>query len=377
MPKFYVLTIDELPGVFFRGLVVGAYKPDCAADMTVLVKKRPRVKLPRATRHFRPNRAFRPTSGFPPVATGWRTSRNGSLVPTLQAFAFTSLRRQKGYCESHFARQGMRVRVAFYECTRFGNRLMAWSEEDIVRALARVGTKGLTAAALAKAISAPASNKQLSSAITKLKSRGAIRGPFRIGRSSLFFEAKSAPTRESLESRIEDVLRRAGTRVTTRSDLDKCMKGVVQSLYKDAISALKGEGKIVELRNARRSPLYVHRDAIIDQLRLESGGDLDRRPPPSPPTEPTPISLEDVRPYYLAIKAEQGGISTVKIYDILKKLGVSKDKLHALLLHEAKRGRVSLHAASTVNFPHEVMEAGIRIEGEQQPYVTFILREAS
>ena len=38
MPKFYVLTIDELPGVFFRGLVVGAYKPDCAADMTVLVK---------------------------------------------------------------------------------------------------------------------------------------------------------------------------------------------------------------------------------------------------------------------------------------------------------------------------------------------------
>jgi hypothetical protein len=38
MPKFYVLTIDELPGVFFRGLVVGAYKPDCPADMTVLVK---------------------------------------------------------------------------------------------------------------------------------------------------------------------------------------------------------------------------------------------------------------------------------------------------------------------------------------------------
>jgi hypothetical protein len=79
----------------------------------------------------------------------------------------------------------------------------------------------------------------------------------------------------------------------------------------------------------------------------------------------------------LALKAEQGGISTVKIYDILKKLGVSKDELHALLLREAQRGRVSLHAASTVNFPREVMEAGIKIEGEQQPYVTFILREAS
>jgi hypothetical protein len=287
-------------------------------------------------------------------------------------------RTRKGITASHFARQGMHVMVAFYECTRFGKQLMAWSEEDIVRALARVGTKGLTAAALAKAISAPAANKQLSSAITKLKSRGAIRGPFRIGRFSLFFEAKSAPTREYLESRIEDMLRRAGTRVTTRSDLDNGMKGVVQSLYKDAISALKAEGKIVELRNARRSPLYVHRDAIIDQLRVESGGDRDRRPPSSPqPPEATSISLEDVRPYYLALKAEQGGISTVKIHDILKKLGVSKDKLHALLLHEAKRGRVSLHAASTVNFPREVMEAGIRIEGEEQPYVTFILREGS
>jgi hypothetical protein len=32
------MTIDELPGVFLRGLVVGAYKPDSPVDMTVLVK---------------------------------------------------------------------------------------------------------------------------------------------------------------------------------------------------------------------------------------------------------------------------------------------------------------------------------------------------
>jgi hypothetical protein len=255
---------------------------------------------------------------------------------------------------------------------------MAWSEEDIVRALTRAGAKGLTTAALAKAISAPAANKQLSSAVTKLKSRGALRGPFRMGRFSLFFEAKSAPTREHLQSRIEDLLRRAGTRVTTRSALDKGMKGVVQSLYKDAIGALKAEGKIVELRNARRSPLYVHREAIIDQLQVERSGDGDRRSPPSTqPPEAASLSLDDVRPLYLTLKAEQGGISAVKIYDILKKLSVSKDELHALLLREAQRGHVSLHAASTVNFPREVMEAGIRIEGEQQPYVTFILREGS
>lgn len=255
---------------------------------------------------------------------------------------------------------------------------MPWSQEDIVRVLARAGTKGLSITALAKAISAPAVNRQLSSVISELKSRGAIRGPFRMGRSSLYFETKSAPTREHLESRIEDLLRRAGTRVTTRSDLDKGMKGAVQSLYKDAISVLKAEGKIVELRNARRSPLYVHRDALIEQLRVESGGDHDRRPLPlTPSLKTTSISLDDIRPHYLSLKAEQGGISAVKIYDVLRKLGVSRDELHALLLREAQRGRVSLHAASTVNLPREVMDAGIKIEGEQQPYVTFILREAS
>jgi hypothetical protein len=253
---------------------------------------------------------------------------------------------------------------------------MAWSQEDIVRVLARAGTKGLTVTALSKAISARAVSKQLSSVISELKSRGAIRGPFRLGRFSLYYETRSAPTREHLESRIEDLLRRAGTRVTTRSDLDKGMKSVVQSLYKDAISVLKAEGKIVELRNARRSPLYVHRDAIIEQLRVENGDGRDSTNiPHARPSKIASISLDDIRPHYLSLKAEQGGISTVKIYDMLKKLGVSRDKLHALLLREAERGRVSLHAASTVNFPREVMEAGIRIEGEHQPYVTFILRE--
>jgi hypothetical protein len=62
---------------------------------------------------------------------------------------------------------------------------------------------------------------------------------------------------------------------------------------------------------------------------------------------------------------------------MLNKLGVSREQLHDLLLREAQRGRVTLHAASTVNFPREVMDAGIRIEGERQPYVTFILREGS
>jgi hypothetical protein len=166
--------------------------------------------------------------------------------------------------------------------------------------------------------------------------------------------------------------------VTTRSDLEAGTSGAPKSLFKDALSALKGEGRIVELRSARRSPLYVHREAILDQLRVEDGADGGRKaPPPKEAPSQGSISLDDMRPAYLALKVEQGGISAVKIYDLLQKLDVSKDAIHSLLLREAQRGRVSLHPASTVNFPREVMEAGIRVEGQPHPFVTVILKEGT
>ena len=74
---------------------------------------------------------------------------------------------------------------------------MAWTEEDIVRVLGRAGSKGLTTADLAKAISAPA-NKQLSSAITKLKSRGAIRGPFPHGMVQLVLPGRGQLTKTAI-----------------------------------------------------------------------------------------------------------------------------------------------------------------------------------
>src|SRR5271166_3951503 len=70
----------------------------------------------------------------------------------------------------------MHVMVASCECTRFGKQLMAWSEEDIVRALARVGTKGLPAATLAKAISAalfaPKVQRKVSNGVAGLGAAG-------------------------------------------------------------------------------------------------------------------------------------------------------------------------------------------------------------
>jgi hypothetical protein len=90
-----------------------------------------------------------------------------------------------------------------------------------------------------------------------------------------------------------------------------------------------------------------------------------------------PVTLNDVRPVYERLKVSQGGVSTVKIYDLLVGLGVAKEDLHRLLLHEARRGRLTLHPASTVKFPSEVMAAGIRVPGEPDPLVTVILKAPS
>jgi hypothetical protein len=76
-----------------------------------------------------------------------------------------------------------------------------------------------------------------------------------------------------------------------------------------------------------------------------------------------------------ARRTVKGGISAVKIYDIMARLGAAKKDLHRLLLDEAKSGRASLHRASTAKFSPEVIEAGIRLEGQPEPLVTIVLKE--
>jgi hypothetical protein len=253
-------------------------------------------------------------------------------------------------------------------------------DSEIIKVLTRAGAKGLTKTDLKKSLP-PDRAKKIDSLLRQLKASGLIRGPFQIGRPKLYFDAKSAPTREQTEARIVELLRQAWTNLTSRSSLEKKLKSFPKALFNDALSLLKAEGKIVELRGPRRAALYVHREPILEQLRLE--GELDaqiQHPSPTPSSSPPPkpsISLVEVRPIYEALKAQQGGISAVKIYDILRAVGGSKDRLHRLLLDEARRGRVSLHPASTVNFPAEVVDAGIRLEGEPHPFVTVVVKEGS
>jgi hypothetical protein len=250
---------------------------------------------------------------------------------------------------------------------------LEFDTSKLLEHLAAAGGKGRTKSDLASKI--PMSHRSKSASIlNELRSAGTIRGPFK-NRSDYYFSPQFAPTSVQTEGLIEVLLRDTGTKLTTKSALEKRITGFLKIFFKDALAALKSEARIVELRGGQ-STYYVHRDAVLEQLRLTD--DSEAGTPKAPPLQPSrhaTVTLEDIRPIYERLKIEQGGIGTVKIYDIMTRLGAAKEALHRLLLEEAKIGRISLHRASTARFPPEAIEAGIRLDGQPEPLVTIVLKE--
>jgi hypothetical protein len=248
-----------------------------------------------------------------------------------------------------------------------------WSSSQLVEALMAAGTKGMTKSGLEKRITTAIRGRS-ASILSELRSAGSIQGPFK-KKSDYYFAPQFAPTRAQSEALIEKLLLDAGLRLTTKSELSAKASGFLQIFFNDALAALKSEAKIIELKRSR-STFYVHRDAVLEQLRLTDHSDsASPMGAAAGPSRHPAVTLDDVRPIYERLKSEQGGISTVKIYDIMARLRAAKDDLHRLLLDEEKGGRVSLHRASTTKFSPEVIEAGIRLEGQPEPLVTVVLKE--
>ncbi|HVX76249.1 MAG TPA: hypothetical protein VHB49_08985 [Bradyrhizobium sp.] len=236
--------------------------------------------------------------------------------------------------------------------------------DPVILALRQAADQGVSATELKKAAGA-------SSKISQLTAEGTIRGPIKIGRAKRYFLVEHAPDLHRIAGRIEQVLHGAGLKLTSLSKLEAIVKPILKTLFSDALSALKAEGRIVEVKDARRSKFYLHREPLLEQLRLE----VPISEPSSETTKPaSEVSLDQVRSIYEALKTQQGGISAVTISDVLKSLKADKAELHQLLLEEVKKGRVTLHRATTTNFPKEVIDAGISLEGEQHPFVTFAIR---
>jgi hypothetical protein len=247
-----------------------------------------------------------------------------------------------------------------------------WISSALIDALAGAGKKGMTKSTLEKKIPKAVRHKS-TLILSELRSTGSIHGPFK-KRSDYYFAPEFAPTRAQAEGLIENLLRDAGPKLTTKTDLGARANVFLQIFFKDALAALKSEARIIELKRGP-STFYVHREAVLEQLRLSDESEAGPNRDPAPSSGRTAVTFEDVRLIYERLKAEQGGISAVKIYDIMTRLGAAKQDLHGLLLHEAKSGRVSLHRASSAKFPSEVIEAGIRLERHSEPLVTIVLKE--
>lgn len=240
------------------------------------------------------------------------------------------------------------------------------THESIILALRRAADQGETATKL-KASKSPK--------IKQLLAEGAIRGPIKIGRANRYFLPEHAPTQDQVARRIEGVLRGAGLKLTSISKLDEMVKPARKAWFSDALSALKAEGRIVEVKDARRSKYYLHREPLLEQFGLDTVTSI---PSPHPSTAAAhAISFDEIRSAYESVKAQQGGISAVTIASVLTKLSASRAELHQLMLDEVKKGRITLHRATSVNFPREVVDAGISLEGEQHPFVTFTIKEGA
>jgi hypothetical protein len=239
-----------------------------------------------------------------------------------------------------------------------------WDNSQLIKDLAEAGTKGLTQAEIKKKIPKTLQRK-IVTFIGDLKQNGSLNGPFTIGRRKSYFDRAHAPKREQMERHLEELIRQQGMRLISRSSLAEKVRNFPKEFFQDALSLLRSEYRILELQGSTKSVLYIHREPVLEQLGLTGI------------TEQSSITLEMLGPVYRTLRAQQGGISAVTIYDLLKKLNATKNEVHDLLLREAKLGRVSLHPASTVNFPREVIDAGIRVEGQPQPFITVVLREGT
>jgi hypothetical protein len=58
----------------------------------------------------------------------------------------------------------------------------------------------------------------------------------------------------------------------------------------------------------------------------------------------------------------------------MKALKRPKEDLHRLLVEEAKAGRLTIHHTTSVDLPPEVIDAGIRLPGFAEPFVTVVVK---
>lgn len=251
--------------------------------------------------------------------------------------------------------------------------------DDLLPAIKNAGDSGLKKGAIDKKFGGSGNKEQaaqLRETLVALRSEGAIRGPFKFGRSQYYFASGHGPTVETASETIVGLVSRSGVKLLSKPGLEKKVTGLNKPFFPDGLKHAVANKAIVEL-SCGSSKYYLHRDVAADHFGFESRSE---EPPASSPTQrdgqsiPPALSLEDLLPAYRRLKAEQGGFSAVKIYDLMQALNGSKDALHRVLVEEAKAGRITIHPTTSVDLPKEVLDASIRLPGFAEPFVTVVVK---
>lgn len=266
---------------------------------------------------------------------------------------------------------------------------MAPPLDDLSPAIAAAGDAGLTLGALkARFVGGakrgrPEREAALRETLAALTREGAIWGPVRHAGTQSYFGRGRGPSIETASAILVRLVQQSGTKLVSKPGLQKKVTGLHRRFFADALKQAVASRAIVEL-SCGTSKYYLHRDVAADRFGFDSADDIaaadshasQAAPARGPAAHSVPaLTFEALLPAYRRIKAEQGGFSAVKIFDLETALGASRDALHALLLAEAKAGRVSLHPTTSVELPAPVIAAGIRIAGFSEPFVTVVVKD--
>ncbi len=250
--------------------------------------------------------------------------------------------------------------------------------DELLPAIADAGDSGLSIGKITTKFAGKSNAKQRNAELREklgaLVRDGAIRGPLKRGATQYYFATGRGPSIDTASETIVGLVSKSGVKLLSKAGLEKKVIGMNRPFFADGLQHAIASQKILEL-NCGKSKYYLHREVAADYFGFATTPPDDPidLPQPVSPAKPS-LTLENLLPIYRRLKAEQGGFSAVKIYDLMQALHGSKEDLHRLLIEETKAGRISIHPTTSVDLPVEVIDAGIRLPGYPEPFITVVVK---
>lgn len=256
--------------------------------------------------------------------------------------------------------------------------------DDLLPSIVNAGDSGLSIGKITEKFVGKSKAKvkersaELHEKLAKLVREGTVSGPLKFGRSQFYFATGHGPSIETASAVIVAVVFRSGVKLLSKAALKGKVTGINGRFFADGLKYAISSQAILEL-SCGKPKYYLHRDVAIDYFGFAtapSDKTTNLQQADSIETSPTPprLTLENLLPAYRRLKAEQGGFSAVKIYDLIRALSGSKEDVHRLLIEETKAGRITIHPTTSVDLPKEIIDAGIRLPGFPEPFVTVVVK---